>query len=127
MAIFALTLRLKDDRRLIDEYLEHHRHIWPEVVDALLATGLEDIKIYLYRRSLFMVMVAGDGFDPESAFSEYRKHPVADRWDTLMKTYQEKLPEAAADQWWLPLAPVFDFATAVAARSGPEVDGVDVV
>ena len=115
MAIFALTLKLKDDQRLVDEYLEHHRRIWPEVLEAVLETGVQDVKIYLYGRQLFMVMVAEDDFDPERSFVEYRKNPVAGRWDTLMMTYQERLPEAGPDQWWMPLAPVFDFSAAIAS------------
>jgi L-rhamnose mutarotase len=118
MAIFALTLNLKDDQRLVAEYLYHHRHIWPEVLTALQETGIEDIKIYLSGRRLFMVMVAPDGFDPERSFVEYRKNPVADRWDTLMKTYQEQVPEAGPDQWWLPMTPVFDLAAEIEALKG---------
>ena len=109
MPLYALTLDLKDDQRLIDEYLEHHRRVWPEVLEALAATGLEDIKIYLAGRRLFMVMTAPSGFDPERSFAEYRKNPVAARWDELMKTYQQKLPEAGPGQWWMTLSPVFDF------------------
>ena len=116
MPIYALTLDLKDDQRLIAEYLDHHRHIWPDVLDALLGTGIQDIKIYLAGRRLFMVMTAPDGFDPEASFADYRKNPVAERWDDLMKTYQEKLPEAGPDQWWMPLSPVFDFAAEIKAR-----------
>jgi L-rhamnose mutarotase len=121
MPIYALTLDLKDDRRLISEYLEHHRRVWPEVLEALAGTGVEDIKIYLAGRRLFMVMTAAEGFDPEWSFAEYRKNPVAKRWDELMKTYQERLPEAEADQWWMPLTPVFDFTAQLkASRGGPE-------
>jgi L-rhamnose mutarotase len=115
MAIFALTLNLKDDPRLVAEYLEHHRRVWPEVLDALQETGVQDIKIYLSGRRLFMVMVAPDGFDPARSFVEYTKNPIAERWDTLMKGYQETVPEAGPDQWWMPLAPVFDFAAAIAS------------
>jgi L-rhamnose mutarotase len=122
MAIFALTLNLKDDPRLVEEYLEHHRRVWPEVLDALKTTGVEDIKIYLSGRRLFMVMVAPEGFDPARSFVEYTKNPVAQRWDTLMKNYQEKVPEAGPEQWWMPLAPVFDFA---AATSGKKREGGD--
>ena len=122
MAIFALTLNLKDDPRLVEEYLEHHRRVWPEVLDALKTTGVEDIKIYLSGLRLFMVMVAPEGFDPARSFVEYTKNPVAQRWDTLMKTYQEKVPEAGPEQWWMPLAPVFDFA---AATSGKKREGGD--
>jgi len=115
MPIYALTLDLKDDPRLITEYLEHHRQVWPEVLEALVGTGVEDIKIYLAGRRLFMVMTAPDGFDPEASFTEYRKNPVAERWDELMKTYQQKVPGAGPDQWWMPLSPVFDFTAQFSA------------
>jgi L-rhamnose mutarotase len=124
MPIFALTLDLKDDQRLVLEYLEHHRRIWPEVLGALEATGVQDIKIYLAGRRLFMAMTAPEGFDPEVSFAEYRKNPVAERWDDLMKTYQQKVPEAGADQWWMPLSPVFDFSAAIKARDA-RVTGAD--
>ena len=115
MAIFALTLNLKDDQRLVAEYLEHHRRVWPDVLEALRDTGVMDIKIYLSGRRLLMVMVAPEGFDPERSSVEYRKNPIAARWDTLMKDYQEKVAEAGPDQWWMPLTPVFDFAAALAS------------
>ncbi len=50
------------------------------------------------------------------------ENSVTERWDTLMKNYQEKSPEAGPEQWWMPLAPVFDFA---AATSGAKREGDD--
>ena len=125
MPIYALTLDLKDDRRLMEEYLEHHRQVWPEVLEALAGTGVEDIKIYLAGRRLFMIMTAREGFDPQESFAAYRKNPVAERWDELMRTYQQKLPEAEPDQWWMPLTPIFDFTAQLETlRLTP--DGSDV-
>lgn len=115
MAIYALALDLRDDPRLIAEYLEHHRRVWPQVLEALAATGLEDIKIFRAGRRLFMIMIAPEGFEPETSFAAYRKHPVAGEWDELMKTYQQKLPEAGPDEWWMRLEPVFDFSEQFAA------------
>lgn len=122
MPLFALTLDLKDDERLVAEYLEHHRHVWPQVLEALAGTGVEEIKIFLAGRRLFMVMVAPPGFSPEASFAEYRKNAVAGLWDELMKTYQQKLPGAAPQEWWMRLEPVFDFsAQLVALRQGAGV------
>ena len=50
------------------------------------------------------------------------ENSVAERWDTLMKNYQEKSPKAGPEQWWMPLAPVFDFAVAL---SGAKREGDD--
>ena len=115
MPLFALTLDLKDDERLVEEYLEHHRQVWPEVLEALAGTGVEDIKIFLAGRRLFMVMVAPPGFTPEASFAEYRRNAVAGLWDELMKTYQQKLPGAGPQEWWMRLEPVFDFSGQLAS------------
>jgi L-rhamnose mutarotase len=124
MAIFALTLNLKNDEGLIREYVEHHRQVWPEVLEALKKTGVQDIKIYISGLKLFMVMVAPANFDPARSFAEYTKDPVAERWDTLMKNFQEKAPEAGPGEWWTQLLPVFDFAAAI-RDSGKKNDGSD--
>lgn len=121
MAIFALALNLKDDPRLIEDYLEHHRHVWPEVLQAIRATGVEDIKIYLSGRRLFMVMVGPEGFDPEQAFAEYRREPMVIRWETLMQSMQERLLGASGGQWWIPLSPIFDLSEAPAGEASADV------
>ena len=38
MNYFGLTVNLKDDPKLIAEYIEYHRHVWPEVESELPAS-----------------------------------------------------------------------------------------
>jgi L-rhamnose mutarotase len=110
MSLFALALNLKDDPRVIDQYVEHHRKVWPEVLAAIRAAGAQDIKIYLNGRHLFMLMSGPAGFDPDSAFADYQHDPVVQRWEALMQTFQEQLPGSPPGRWWTPLKKIFDLA-----------------
>ena len=40
MKKFALTLDLKDDPELINEYEEWHTRVWPEVLESIQNTGI---------------------------------------------------------------------------------------
>jgi len=42
--------------------------------------------------------------------------PRAGEWDTFMRTFQQKVAEAAPeDEWWSPMPEVFDLETQLAA------------
>ncbi|MBM3436353.1 MAG: L-rhamnose mutarotase, partial [Bacteroidetes bacterium] len=53
---FCLALDLKDDPVLIEEYKNHHRHIWPEVYRSIKNAGIVEMEIYLFGNRLFMIM-----------------------------------------------------------------------
>lgn len=46
MKRYCLALDLKDDEALIAAYEEHHRHIWPEIMQRTKEAGIEQMEIY---------------------------------------------------------------------------------
>ncbi|MFM7261399.1 MAG: L-rhamnose mutarotase, partial [bacterium] len=40
MRVFAQAIDLVDDPTRIDEYLRHHRAVWPEVTEGLRRIGI---------------------------------------------------------------------------------------
>lgn len=116
MQSFGRTLLLVDDPALIERYRAHHRAVWPEVTARLRQVGITQMRIYLLGRRLFMYMEADDGFDPETDFARINDDPRSREWDELMRTMQERVPEAADGEWWATMEPVFDLS------SQPEVD-----
>lgn len=110
MPTFAQALDLKDDPRLIAEYVEHHRQVWPEVEAALRAIGIRGMRIYLAGNRLFMVFDAAEGFDPARDFQRFAATPRGREWDDLMRTYQQRLPGARAGEWWTPMELVYELA-----------------
>ncbi len=109
MKHFGLTLNLKKEPLVIEQYKEYHQNAWPEVVDALKNVGITKMNIYLLGRRLFMALETEDSFEIERDFPRYlAQHPRCKEWDTLMRTFQEPVAEARPDEWWARMAPVFE-------------------
>jgi L-rhamnose mutarotase len=108
MKQFAKTILLKDDPALIATYRKHHDQIWPEVVASFRQVGVTDIKIWMIGRRLFMLMTTTDAFNPATDFDRYlRLHPKNKEWEALMKTFQEKAPEAGPEEHWADMELIF--------------------
>ena len=69
MQRFGLTLNLKDDPEVIEQYKAYHRDVWPEVLDSLREVGITRMDIYLLGNRLFMAIETVDDFDPDRDFS----------------------------------------------------------
>lgn len=105
---FAYTLNLRDDKAAIAAYKSLHRQVWPEVEAMQHSLGVTKIRIFLQGRRLFLYMEAEDGYDPETARCTYGSDPVVVRWEQMMQNkFQERLPDAAPDQWWVPMEPIY--------------------
>jgi len=101
MKEFALTILLKDDPKLIEEYKEYHRKVWPEVEACIKSIGISKMNIYLLGRRMFMVMEAPDDFDPATGFAQLDgMSPRYEEWQRRMDGYQKPVPEAAEDEHW---------------------------
>ncbi len=101
MKVYGQTLNLKDDPAIIERYLEHHRHVWPEVEQGLRAIGIRRMLIWILGRRLFMFMETEDGFDPARDFARYEaSDPKIRQWQALMASMQEPVPEAQPGALW---------------------------
>ena len=109
MKHFGLTLQLKADPALIEQYKAHHRDPWPEPLQGLREVGVEQMHIFLLGTQMFMHMSTVDDFEPERDFARYvEQNPKAAEWDELMRTFQEPVPEAGEGEWWALMECVFD-------------------
>lgn len=107
MRVFAQAIDLTDDPARIDEYLCHHRAVWPEVTGGLRAIGIRGMRIWRGGTRLFMVVETDDDFDP-ARYQSYASDPRTREWDALMRTFQQPAPFAKPGEWWTPLEEVFD-------------------
>lgn len=105
----VLAIDLKNDA-VVETYREHHRRVWPEVLQSLRNSGVIDMRIYLLGRRIVMVADLEDGGDLLRAF---RTRIEADarvaEWEALMMSLQQPAPGAAAGQWWTAMDQVFEF------------------
>lgn len=107
MRSYGLTLNLKDDPAVIEEYKHYHLAIWPEVEASLQRAGVLSIRIFLGARQLFMYMEVQDDFDEASYVNQYLQEPRAVEWENLMQRMQEPVPYARPGEWWTFLEPIY--------------------
>lgn len=108
MKKYALTLDLKNDPQLIEEYKEHHHHAWPEILESIKASGILSMEIYHIETRLFMIIEASDDFSFEKKAQMDASNPKVQEWENLMDTYQQRLPFAKAGEKWVLMERVFE-------------------
>ena len=104
---YCLTLDLKDDPKLIAEYMRYHERIWPEITQSIKDAGIEDMEIYLLGTRMFMVMEVNERFSFAAKANADRENPKVREWEKLMWKFQQPLPEAKADEKWLLMERIF--------------------
>ncbi|HLZ07952.1 MAG TPA: L-rhamnose mutarotase, partial [Chloroflexota bacterium] len=91
----------------IESYKTHHQAVWPGVCARLREVGVQEMKIFLRDRRMFMFIETSDEFEPRRDFVRINEDPISQKWNTLMGTLQERAPEASPDEWWAPMELVF--------------------
>ena len=86
----AFVLRIRPDK--IDEYVEAHRAVWPDMLDALRGAGIRNYSIYRAGDQVFGYFEADD---LARAANYLDAQEVCTRWqDTMAGLLQERVPDA---------------------------------
>lgn len=108
MKKYALALDLKDDPGLIEEYIQHHKNVWPEIKKNITDAGIVEMEIFHIETRLFMLIEAADDFTFERKMQLDEGNERVQQWETLMDQYQEKLPFAKAEEKWVLMDKIFE-------------------
>jgi L-rhamnose mutarotase len=103
----CLTLDLKDDPALIEEYKRYHQKVWPEIVRSIKESGVEDMEIYLHGTRMFMIMEVNERFSFEAKAKADLGNPKVQEWENLMWKFQKPLAGARPGEKWMPMERVF--------------------
>ncbi len=86
----AFVLRVRSDK--VDEYLEAHGHVWPEMLEALSAAGIRNYSIFRAGNEMFGYFEADD---LERAAAYLAAQDVSRRWqDAMAELLEERVPDA---------------------------------
>lgn len=107
MKRYCLTLDLKDDPVLIEEYEKHHQHVWPEIIESIKEPGIVVLEIYRTGNRLFMIMEVNENFSFEKKAVLDSSNPKVQEWETLMWKYQQALPWAKPGEKWVLMEKIF--------------------
>jgi len=110
MKRYALALDLQDDARLIAEYEQWHRDVWPEVKQSIRDSGIVQMEIYRFTNRLFMVMEVDDTFSFERKAAADAANPRVQEWEALMWNYQRPIPGAKPGEKWVVMDKIFELS-----------------
>jgi len=108
MKRYCLTLDLKDDPKLIEEYEEHHKKVWPEIVHSIKGAGIENMEIWRLGTRLFMIMEVNDEFSFEKKQAADKSNGKVQEWEELMWKYQQPLAGASKGEKWMLMKKIFE-------------------
>lgn len=104
---YVLTLDLKNDPALIQEYEKYHQKVWPEVRKSLFDAGVVEMEIYRWGNRLFMIMEVDESFSFERKAVLDAGNPVVQEWEQLMSTFQQILPDSPSEGKWQLMKNIF--------------------
>ena len=106
MRRYCLALDLIDDPFLIDQYIQYHKEVWPEIIDSIKQSGIHDMQIFNVANRLFMIIEVEKNFKKKKKMDH--QNPYVIKWEELMSKYQKKLPLADQNEKWILMEKVFD-------------------
>ena len=100
----GFRVQLRKDR--LDEYVEHHKNVWPEMLAALSETGWHNYSLFLDRddATLFGYFETPDY---EAALAKMATKEVNDRWQAMMSGFFLDTEGRRPDEGFLKLENVF--------------------
>jgi L-rhamnose mutarotase len=99
----CFQLQVKPDR--LDEYRERHAAVWPEMLEALAATGWHNYSLFLGPDGLLIGYFETPSLD--DALAGMAATDVNRRWQAEMADYFEALDGRTPDEGFLVLDEVF--------------------
>lgn len=107
MRRYALALDLIKDEDLIEEYINYHQEVWPEIKQSILESGILEMEIFRAGNRLFMLMEVDGTFSFEEKARQDASNPKVQEWEELMWKYQKAIPGAKPGEKWVLMDSVF--------------------
>ena len=102
---YCQTLDLREDPELIAAYKKLHAKegIWPETLEAIKASGILEMEIYLLDNRLFMIIEMPANLEWDEVMQKMANMPKQKEWEALTAKYQQVTTkgENSADKWKL--------------------------
>jgi len=108
MKRFCLALDLKEDTKLIAEYEEYHKNVWPEIIKSIKGSGIQVLDIYRTGNRMFMIIEANEDFSFEKKSAMDATNSKVQEWEILMWKFQQALPWAKTGEKWILMDKIFE-------------------
>ena len=110
MKRYCLALDLKEDTKLIAEYENYHKNVWPEIIKSIKGSGIGVLDIYRTGNRMFMIIEASDDFSFDKKATMDAENPKVQEWEELMWKFQQPLPWARTGEKWILMDKIFELS-----------------
>lgn len=107
MKRYCFALDLINNQKLINDYIEYHKVVWPEIIESLKESGIIHAEIYHVEDRLFLVIDTNEKFSLEIKGKMDAENPIVQKWETIMWKYQKALPNAKLGEKWVLMNRIF--------------------
>lgn len=107
MIRYCFALDLKNDESLINNYVNYHKTVWPEILKSIRDSGIIDAEIYLVQDRLFMIIETDNAFSLERKAEMDSENDTVQKWEKLMWKYQKALPNSKPGEKWKQMHCIF--------------------
>ena len=106
---YCFALDLKDNQKLIKEYEDYHKFVWPEILDSIKNSGIDNMEIYRVSNRLFMIIETNSKFSFDRKKQLDISNNYVQKWERLMSQYQKNLPFSKPGEKWVLMKKIFSF------------------
>jgi L-rhamnose mutarotase len=86
----AFILQVRPER--VEEYVHAHRHVWPEMLEALRGAGIRNYTIFRHGTQMFGYF---ESDDLEAAARYLAEREVSERWqDAMAELLEQRVPDS---------------------------------
>ncbi|MFD2201414.1 L-rhamnose mutarotase [Shivajiella indica] len=104
---YCLTLNLKNDPVLIEEYERYHKQIPEAILQSFKDADILSMELYRWETRLFMVLDVSENFSFERKKLLDENNPKVKEWENLMLKYQEPIAENKSSEKWVLMNQIF--------------------
>ena len=104
---YCFALDLKDNKKLIKQYENYHKSVWPEILDSIKNSGIDNMEIYRVGNRLFMIIETNSKFSFDEKKQLDRSNNYVQKWEILMSKYQQNLPFSKPGEKWVLMKKIF--------------------
>ena len=104
---YCLALDLKEEPSLIQAYDEWHSKVWPEILESIRQSGVQEMEIFRAGNRLFMIMEVNEQFSFEAKAKADENNQKVQEWENLMWQFQQALPFAKQGEKWVLMNSIF--------------------
>jgi len=100
-----------DNNKKLNEYLDYHKHIWPEVEAGFKKAGYKSITLYRFNDLIVMRITVPKNANLNAMGKLAESYsPRCVEWNKVMNNYQKGVAGTTPGQKWVEVIPFYKFS-----------------